>query len=171
VTALRGELAASRLDATVPRLREVVALLEAASRRLESASIDRDQRTVASDLVAQKLELAREALAIGAGWVLDKSLYGLEGPTGVYWIQWYAPGSDLPLTIDFNSDYSSVAIDAIQVDTHWSATGPVLNVGPTLTVPEPASWFFAAGAAMVALIYQRRSRAHEKRRWWIATCG
>ena len=71
VTALRGELAASRLDATVPRLREVVALLEAASRRLESASIDRDQRTVASDLVAEKLELAREALAVGAGWVLD----------------------------------------------------------------------------------------------------
>ena len=71
VQALRGELAASRLDATVPRLRAIVALLEAALRRLESAAIDQDQRTVASDLVSEKLELAREALAIGAGWVLD----------------------------------------------------------------------------------------------------
>jgi hypothetical protein len=93
----------------------------------------------------------------GADWVLDKSSYGLEGPTGVYWIQWYAPGNDLPLAIDIDSEYSSVAIDAIQVDTHWSATAPVLNVGPTLTVPEPASGLLAAGAAVVALIYRQRA--------------
>ncbi|HEX2464486.1 MAG TPA: PIG-L family deacetylase [Thermoanaerobaculia bacterium] len=71
VTALRGELAASHLDAAVPRLREVVGLLEAASRRLASAPIAEEQRTVAGDLVAEKHELAREALAIAAGWVLD----------------------------------------------------------------------------------------------------
>ena len=72
VAALRGELAASRLDAAVPRLREVVGLLEAAARRLavgaRSTATSARWRAIWS---REKLELAREALAIGAGWVLD----------------------------------------------------------------------------------------------------
>jgi LmbE family N-acetylglucosaminyl deacetylase len=70
VSALRGENA-GRLDATVPRLRAILGLLEGAQNRLHSASIGEDQRAIAADLVGEKLEIAREALAIGAGWVMD----------------------------------------------------------------------------------------------------
>jgi hypothetical protein len=94
-------------------------------------------------------------------WTLDKSLFGLNGSgSGMYWLEWWAPGDDLTFSIHFSSDYPSVALDAVQIDTHWSATGPVLN--GIQRVPEPASvvlvlWGAAGGLAR--LVRQNRGVA------------
>ncbi|HVR29142.1 MAG TPA: PIG-L family deacetylase [Thermoanaerobaculia bacterium] len=71
VAQLREELLTSRPETAVRSLRAVVTVLEEASRRLESAALPDHDREVAGDLLGEKLELAREALAIASGWVLD----------------------------------------------------------------------------------------------------
>jgi LmbE family N-acetylglucosaminyl deacetylase len=120
VNGLRDELASSRLDAAVPRLGEIVRLLDAASYRLQSGSIGENERTVAGDLVGEKLEIAREALAIGAGWVMDS----------------YTESPDL-------TPSQTVTVRA----TFYNGGTSAARVTPTLRAFDQSDWPPAAGEA------------------------
>jgi LmbE family N-acetylglucosaminyl deacetylase len=71
VSTLRRELPAGGVERAAPALRDVVGKLESAIRRLDSATVPPSERSAAVDLIGEKLGLAREALAIASGWVLD----------------------------------------------------------------------------------------------------
>ena len=60
-------------------------------------------------------------------WVKQKDLYGVQNGAGVYWQEWTAPGDNLPFAIRMTSASSSRGLDAFQIDTFWSAAGPVVN--------------------------------------------
>jgi LmbE family N-acetylglucosaminyl deacetylase len=145
VTGLRGELQASHLDAAAPRLREIVGLLDGAARRLASAPISADESTVAGDLIAEKLELARQALAVASGWVLDAYT---DAPALV-------PGEKATVRVSFYNSGATAArvTPALRVDTFgaagktWpSAAGEARDIAPgalenwdlELTVPADA---------------------------------
>jgi hypothetical protein len=82
-----------------------------------------------------------------APWTKQKSLYAKNsGDAGMYWEEWTAPGANLPFTIHMQSATSSRGIDAILVDTHWSAVGPLVNA--ITAIPEPTS----AGLAVIGLL-------------------
>jgi hypothetical protein len=90
-----------------------------------------------------------------AAWTKHKSLYAVNsGGAGVHWQEWTAPGANLPFTMHMQSATSSRGIDAFQIDTHWSAAGPLVNA--IAAIPEPAS----AGLAVIGLL----SAAGMKRR-------
>ncbi|MBX3433407.1 MAG: hypothetical protein KF847_08815 [Pirellulales bacterium] len=90
------------------------------------------------------------------GWTLAKSLYGvLDTGTGVYWIEWSAPGANLPFSIHMTSDSAHRAIDALQVDTRWDASAPALNARSVIGVPEPAAGILALGG-LAGLAASRR---------------
>jgi len=86
----------------------------------------------------------------------QKDLYGVSNGTGIYWQEWTAPGGNLPFSIHMTSSSSSRGIDAFQVDTHWSAAGPVVNA--ISAIPEPSSIALAAVGLLAALKAARRRR-------------
>lgn len=81
-------------------------------------------------------------------WTKQKDLYAVQSGAGIYWQEWTAPGDNLPFAIHMTSATSSRGIDAFQVDTFWSAAGPVVNA--ITAIPEPST-FAMAGLALVAL--------------------
>lgn len=102
------------------------------------------------------LEFAMES----GGWTHSQSLYGtLVDGTGVYWQEWHAAGANLPFSIRMTSNVSSRSIDAVAVDTHWTAGAPALNARSTIGVPEPSAVCLAvaAFAATASLLRRRRS--------------
>jgi hypothetical protein len=96
---------------------------------------------------------------LSTNWTKQKGLYGtLADGTGVYWQEWTSPGAKVPFSIRITSAESSRAIDAIQVDTHWTAgAAPVINARTTVGVPEPATALLAAVGA-IPLALRRRTR-------------
>ena len=81
--------------------------------------------------------------ASSAAWTKQKDLYAVnENGAGIYWQEWSAPGDNLPFAIHMESMTSSRGIDAFQVDTFWSATGPVVNA--IAAIPEPSTLALAA---------------------------
>ncbi len=91
-----------------------------------------------------------------ADWTLQNSLYGInEFGSGMYWLEWTAPGSSLEFSILMTSTEIHRSLDAFQIDTHWSATGPVVN-GIT-SIPEPGAGLLLLGGG--ALLAMRRRRA------------
>ena len=140
VAALREDLRASRLEAAAPRLREALALLESATDRLHKSSISAAEKTAASDLVAEKIEIAREALAVAEGWVLDA---WTESPT-------LLPGTNATVRVTFYNSGSTAArvtptLEA--VDSSWpESSGEAKDIAPgaleswdvTLAVPAQA---------------------------------
>jgi hypothetical protein len=96
-------------------------------------------------------------------WNLEKQLYNQNADgSGLYWVEWTAPGNNLPFSIEMSSFSPHQAIDAFQVDTHWTAgASPVVN--SIQAVPEPATGalvLIAAGSGW--LLRPRRSRRHAR---------
>jgi hypothetical protein len=90
----------------------------------------------------------------GASWTKQKSLYALNtSGAGLYWQEWTAPGANLPFSIHMQSAASSRGLDAFQVDSHWSASGPVVN--SITAIPEPPS----EGLLILALLTAAFTRA------------
>ena len=93
--------------------------------------------------------------SIGPQWTQQKLLSGTVGEVSTaYWVEYTAPSGDLPFSIHFTSAASSVALDAVLVDTFWSPTGPVINA--RMVVPEPACVVLAFVAAACAGRMRRR---------------
>jgi LmbE family N-acetylglucosaminyl deacetylase len=123
VTALRGELPTSRLDDAAPRLRDILGGLESAATRLASAPLSAEERLVAGDLVGEKVELAREAVAIASGWVLDVHT---ESPSLV-------PGESITVRATFynsGSDAARVTPSLRATQGYASAPGEPREVAP-----------------------------------------
>ncbi len=103
-------------------------------------------------------------------WTKQKDLYAVnENGAGVYWQEWSAPGANLPFAIHMQSVASSRGIDAFQVDTFWSAAGPVVN--SIAALPEPS----ALGLALIGIAGVTRAARSGKllareRRWPSARC-
>lgn len=92
----------------------------------------------------------------GGTFTLQKSLYGVDGTgTGQYWVEWTAPGANLPVAIDLNSAVSSISADSFTVDTHWTfAASPAVNsIG---AVPEPTVASLLGGFGIMWLARRRR---------------
>lgn len=90
-------------------------------------------------------------------WTLHKHLNDA-GPAGLgyHWIEWSAPGADLPFSIHMTSFGPHRTIDSFEIDTYWSASGPVANA--ISQVPEPATWVLLAGALCACGVCRNRSR-------------
>ena len=82
----------------------------------------------------------------GAEWTRTSDVEGrLADTAGLYWQEWTAPGGNLPFSIEMTSSESSIALDAIQIDTFWtSGDAPVLNSRDRIGIPEPASLLLMA---------------------------
>ncbi|MEM9176340.1 MAG: PEP-CTERM sorting domain-containing protein [Myxococcota bacterium] len=92
----------------------------------------------------------------GAGWTQTANLYGqYPDGTGAYWQEWTAPGANVAFAVNFDSPAgtSSLALDAFQIDTFWSATGPVTNT--VTVVPEPGTALLL-GLGLASLAGARR---------------
>lgn len=89
-------------------------------------------------------------------WTRQKDLYAKNASgAGVYWQEWTAPGDHLPFSIHMASASSSIGLDAFQIDTFWSAAGPVVNA--IAAIPEPSCLALsAAGLLGLARIAGRR---------------
>jgi hypothetical protein len=90
-------------------------------------------------------------------WSLHKHLNNSgAGGLGYHWIEWSAPGGNLPFEITMTSTEQHRTIDSFEIDTYWtSGASPAVNA--ISQVPEPA----AAGLlllAAVGLVTRRRSR-------------
>ena len=94
-------------------------------------------------------------------WTKQKNLYAKNaGGAGMYWEEWTAPGDNLPFSIHMQSATSSRGLDAFQIDTFWSATGPALNAITAL--PEPSSLALTAIGLLGTrrLVRRRKVAAH-----------
>ncbi len=94
-----------------------------------------------------------------AGWTKQKSLYGiLDGPTGLFWQEWTAPGAGLNFAIHMTSPTDSRAIDSFVIDTFWtSAASPTVNARTSVGIPEPTAGALACLAALGAAARRRRA--------------
>jgi hypothetical protein len=95
----------------------------------------------------------------GGTFTLQKSLYGADASgTGQYWVEWTAPGANLPVAIHLSSAVSSVAADSFTVDAFWTAgAAPVVN--SISTVPEPGVVSLLGGAGLLWLARRRAMRS------------
>jgi hypothetical protein len=70
---------------------------------------------------------------------------------GNHWIEWSAPGADLPFRITMTSGAPHRTIDSFEIDTFWSPTAEAVN--SIASVPEPAT---GLGAAWVLFFFGLR---------------
>jgi hypothetical protein len=90
-------------------------------------------------------------------WTKQKDLYAInETGAGIYWQEWSAPGDNLPFSIHMESTSSSRGIDSFQVDTFWSANGPVVNA--ITAIPEPSTFGLAVLGLLGIAKSARRNR-------------
>ena len=96
--------------------------------------------------------------ALDPNWTLAKSLYAKNADgAGMYWLEWYQAGADLPISIHMTSASPHRAIDAFQVDTFWtSESSPRNNV--IAAIPEPGTMALAGIAIASSLIVLRKRR-------------
>jgi hypothetical protein len=95
-------------------------------------------------------------------WSLHKHLNDAgPGGLGYHWIEWSAPGGNLPFDITMTSTELHRTIDSFEIDTYWTS-GAAPAVSAITQVPEPA----AAGLlllAAVGFVCRRRSRSQDIR--------
>jgi hypothetical protein len=78
-----------------------------------------------------------------AVWTQQKHLHNTHADgLGYHWLEWTAPGGNLPFFIHIASTRAHRAVDSFEIDTYWSASGPVVNA--IRSVPEPATGGSAA---------------------------
>jgi hypothetical protein len=90
-------------------------------------------------------------------WSLHKHLNDAgAGDLGYHWIEWSAPGGNLPFHITMTSTEQHRTIDSFEIDTYWTGgASPAVNA--ISQVPEPA----VAGLLLLAaigLVTRRRPR-------------
>jgi hypothetical protein len=90
-------------------------------------------------------------------WTLHKHLNDAgAGGLGFHWVEWSAPGGNLPIAITITSTEQHRTIDSFEIDTFWTnAASPVVNA--VTQVPEPsAASLLIVGSIVCGL--RRRSR-------------
>lgn len=91
-----------------------------------------------------------------AGWTKSKNLYGQNGlGSGLYLVEWFKEGGDLPFSIHMTSTLNHRSFDAFQVDTFWTPeSSPRLN--SISQIPEPASVVLALCSVVGCLFFSRK---------------
>jgi hypothetical protein len=88
-------------------------------------------------------------------WTLHKHLNDAgAGGLGYHWIEWSAPGADLPFQIKITSNRPHRTIDSFEIDTYWTG-GATPAVNSISTVPEPVTWKFLGMGVCAAMLRRR----------------
>lgn len=94
---------------------------------------------------------------VDPSWTLAKSLYNKNGDgAGMYWVEWYQAGGNLPFAVTMTSGTNHRGIDAFQVDTVWTpGSSPLINA--RTSIPEPGS-IVLSGIGLLGISFAWRKR-------------
>jgi len=89
-------------------------------------------------------------------WTLQQHLNDAgAGGLGYHWLEWTAPGADLPFSVKMTSFEPHRTIDSFEIDTFWTG-GPAPVVNAISQVPEPTGLLIVASMVVACGGFGRR---------------